>query len=191
MAVQLPSDFGFSLKVPEGDDRTRHVCDDCGWIHYVNPKIVVGAVCSYGDKILLCRRAIEPRLGFWTIPAGFLEEHETTEHGAIREAREEAGADIEIDALLGVYNIPRISQVQMIYRARLRSPEIAAGIESQEVALLDRADIPWNELAFPTVRWSLEHYREVAGARVFAARTNPPGETVSRSPLPARPGSAG
>ena len=180
MAVQMPSEFGFSLKVPEGDDRHRHVCDDCGWVHYVNPKIVVGAVCIWEQKILLCRRAIEPRKGFWTIPAGYLEERESTEHGAMREAREEAGADIELDGLLGVYNIPRISQVQMIYRAKLRTPEISAGIESLEVGLYDWDEIPWGELAFPTVRWSLDHYREVIGQDIFSVRTNPPDETASR-----------
>lgn len=180
MAVQLPSDYGFSLKVPEGDDRKRHVCDDCGWIHYVNPKIVVGAVCVWDGRFLLCKRAIEPRRGYWTIPAGYLEERESTEDGAMREAREEAGADIELDGLLGVYNIPRISQVQMIYRARLRTPEVAAGSESLAVGLYDWADIPWAALAFPTVRWALDHYREVLGERVFAVRGNPPGETVSR-----------
>jgi ADP-ribose pyrophosphatase YjhB (NUDIX family) len=180
MPVQVPSDFAFALKVPEGDDRTRHVCADCGWIHYVNPKIVVGAVCLWQDKVLLCKRAIEPRLGYWTIPAGYLEERESTEHGAIREAMEEAGADIELDGLLGLYNIPRISQVQIIYRARLRTPTIAAGLESQEVRLYDWADIPWGELAFPTVNWALGHFREMVGQSDFAARTNPAGETVSR-----------
>jgi ADP-ribose pyrophosphatase YjhB (NUDIX family) len=180
MPLQIPTQFAFTLKVPEGDDRTRHVCTDCGWIHYVNPKIVVGAVCLWQDKILLCKRAIEPRLGYWTIPAGYLEERESTEHGAIREAMEEAGADIELEGLLGLYNIPRISQVQIIYRARLRTPNIAAGIESQEVRLCDWSEIPWGELAFPTVNWALGHFREVAGQTDFAPRTNPPGETVSR-----------
>jgi len=129
--------YNFNLAVPEGDDHERHVCDSCGWIHYVNPKIVVGAVCTWKDKLLLCRRAIEPRRGYWTIPAGYMEENETTQEGAAREAREEACASIEVGALLGVYNIPRISQVHMIYRAALTSPDIAAGVESLEVSLVD------------------------------------------------------
>jgi ADP-ribose pyrophosphatase YjhB (NUDIX family) len=98
--MQNPRNFRFSKQVPEGDNRERHVCGDCGWIHYVNPKIVVGAVITQGDRILLCRRAIEPRHGFWTIPAGYMEERETSETGAMREAKEEACADIRIDALL-------------------------------------------------------------------------------------------
>ncbi|HYM32918.1 MAG TPA: NUDIX hydrolase [Candidatus Cybelea sp.] len=180
MPVPHPSDYAFALEVPEGDNRERFICRDCGWIHYVNPKVVVGAVCVWDDKILLCKRAIEPRLGYWTIPAGFLEERESSEQGAIREAQEEASADIALDGLLAVYNIPRISQVQIIYRARLRSPSVAAGVESAAVRLYDWSDIPWNELAFPSVRWALDHYRETMGHREFSARTNPADETVSR-----------
>ncbi len=111
----------FSIKTPEGETHPRLVCDACGFIDYVNPKIVVGAVCDWRDRVLLCRRAIEPRLGYWTLPAGYLEEHETTVEGALREAREEACAELEIRGLLAVYNIPRISQVQLIYAADLRS----------------------------------------------------------------------
>ncbi len=166
-------DYPFALAIPEGDDHERHVCADCGWIHYVNPKIVVGSVCTLDDKFLLCRRAIEPRSGYWTIPAGYLEERETPEAGAEREAMEEALASIDIDCLLGVYAIPRISQVQMIYRARLASPEIGAGPESEEVGLFAWAEIPWDELAFPTVRWSLDHFREVEGVEVFQPFTSP------------------
>jgi len=174
--------YPFNLKTPDGDNRVRHVCGDCGWIHYVNPKIVVGAVCTWEGRFLLCRRAIEPRQGYWTIPAGYMEERETTEEGAKREALEEAQAHIRIDALLGIYNIPRISQVQLIYRARLVTPAVAAGEESLEVALFDWADIPWEELAFPSVHWSLHHHREVAGRDAFPPFGNPPGETGNRMP---------
>jgi ADP-ribose pyrophosphatase YjhB (NUDIX family) len=170
----LPGNF--SRRIPDGDNRPRLVCESCGFISYENPKVVVGSVCTWEDRILLCRRAIEPRKGFWTLPAGYLEVHETTSAGAEREAWEEACARIEIDAVLAVYNVPRISQVQVIYRARLISPEVAAGPESLEVGLFSWGEIPWPELAFPSVHWALNHYREVRGQAVFAARTNPLGE---------------
>lgn len=166
----------FTRRMPAGDNRPRLVCDSCGFISYENPKVVVGSVCTYDDRFLLCRRAIEPRLGYWTLPAGYLEVHETTAEGARREAQEEACAEIEIDGLLAVYNIPRISQVQVIYRARLVTPAVAAGPESQEVGLFRWEEIPWDDLAFPSVRWALHHHREVAGHAEFSARTNPPGE---------------
>src|SRR3546814_1008099 len=121
------------------------VCDDGGWIHYTNPKIVVGAVVSHDGRILLCRRAIEPRRGFWTIPAGYLEERETAEAGAMREAQEEACADITLDGLLAVYSIPRISQIQLIWRATLARPEFSAGPESLEVRLFGWDEILWPE----------------------------------------------
>jgi ADP-ribose pyrophosphatase YjhB (NUDIX family) len=154
----------------------RYVCGDCGHIYYTNPKIVVGSVVTFEEKFLLCRRAIDPRRGFWTLPAGFLEEHETPEDGARREAREEAEADIEINALLAVYAVPHISQVQLMYRARLAKPVFSAGPESLEVSLFEWDDIPWSELAFPSVKWALEHYREVRNLETFAPFANPPGE---------------
>jgi ADP-ribose pyrophosphatase YjhB (NUDIX family) len=162
--------------IPEGDSLPRLVCTDCGFIHYENPKVVVGSVVVHGDRFLLCRRAIQPRLGFWTLPAGFLELGETALDGAKREALEEACATIEIDAMLALYSIPRISQVQVMYRARLATPEFAAGPESKEVRLFTWDEIPWSELAFPSVHWALHHYREVASLTDFAPRTNPPGE---------------
>lgn len=174
--MQNPRDYNFSKRKPEGDDRDRLVCGDCGWIHYTNPKIVVGSVVEHEGDILLCRRAIEPRQGFWTIPAGYLEERETTEAGAMREAREEACADIAIDALLAVYNIPRISQVQLIYRARLTEPVFAAGPESLEVRLFSWGEIPWDDLAFPSVHWALGQFRSTIGKTAFPPFTNPPGE---------------
>lgn len=170
------SAYPFGLQVPEGDSRERHVCQDCGWIHYVNPKIVVGAVVTHEDRFLLCKRAIEPRLGYWTIPAGYMEERETTEEGAKREALEEANAHIRIDALLAVYNIPRISQVQLIYRATLVNPAFSPGEESLDVQLYGWDEIPWQDLAFPSVLWSLRQFREVEGQAAFAPFGNPPGD---------------
>lgn len=145
--------------VPEGDNRTRLVCPDCGYVAYTNPKIVVGAVCTWEHRILFCRRAIEPARGLWTLPAGFLESGESTTAGAAREVWEEAGARVDIGGLIGVYEIPHISQVMMIYRARMRDADFAAGVESQAVALLDWSEIPWQYLAFPSVKWALECYR--------------------------------
>jgi ADP-ribose pyrophosphatase YjhB (NUDIX family) len=174
-----PQVHRFSQRIPVGDDRERMVCDDCGWVHYVNPKVVVGSVVSWNDEILLCRRAIEPRVGYWTIPAGYLEEGETPDAGALREAWEEARAEIQIDALLAVYSIAVLSQVQLIYRGRLTSSQIQPGPESLEVGLFAWSNIPWNELAFPTVAWALDHYRRVMGLRdfqPFSQSTHPDGK---------------
>lgn len=165
--------------VPAGDDRPRLVCPDCGFIRYDNPKIVVGAVVVHDGRFLLCKRAIQPRLGYWTLPAGFLELGETPADGARREAWEEARARISIDALLGVYHVARISQVQLIYRATLPDGAFAAGPESQAVRLFAWDEIPWGDIAFPSVRWALHHYREVEGESVFAPRGNPGSETGS------------
>ena len=143
------------------------MCDHCGFVDYVNPRIVVGVVCTWEERLLLCRRAIEPRKGFWTIPAGFLEQGETPEEGAMREAVEEAGADVGIDALLGVYSVPRISQVQMIFRGHLLSPKVAAGEESLEVRLATWDEVPWDDLAFPSVVAALRHFDEVRGLLTF------------------------
>lgn len=167
---------GFVRTVPEGDSQARLVCSDCGFINYENPKVVVGAVCTLDDHILMCRRAIEPRKGYWTLPAGYLELNETTADGARREAWEEARARIELDGVLAVYSIPRLSQVQVIYRARLVSPDIEAGPESTDVGLFRWAEIPWPDLAFPSVRWALEHYRAGLSRPDFPTQGNPPGE---------------
>lgn len=164
----------FSRRVPHGDDRRRLVCDTCGFIQYENPQIVVGSVASWEGRILLCRRAIPPRKGYWTLPAGYLELGESAEAGAIREAWEEARADLEIDQLLAVYSIPRISQVQLIYRARLKSPAVEAGPESLEVGLFRFDEIPTDAIAFPSVHWALEDYRETLDQAVFAPRTARP-----------------
>ncbi|WP_374652181.1 NUDIX domain-containing protein [Dongia sp.] len=167
----------FEHRVPEGDNRLRQVCADCGFVAYENPKVVVGAVVTLGERILLCRRAINPRRGFWTLPAGFMELHESAEIGAAREAWEEANARIEIVSLLAAYTIPRLSQVQLIYRAHLVDPAISAGPESLEVGLFDYADIPWEDLAFPSVRWALTQFHSVRHLVHFPAFGNPPGET--------------
>jgi ADP-ribose pyrophosphatase YjhB (NUDIX family) len=170
-----PKAHRFHEVVPHGDDRQRLVCTDCGWIHYVNPKIVVGAVVARGDELLLCRRAIEPRRGYWTMPAGFMEAGEDTDAGARREAYEEALATIETDALIGIYSIARLSQVHLIYRAKLVS-DFAAGPESLEVKLFRYADVPWDDLAFPTVHWALRHYHATRELPAFPPFRQPAGD---------------
>lgn len=171
----LPSNF--KRLVPDGDTHERDVCATCGFIHYVNPKVVTGSIVRHNDAILLCRRAIEPRRGFWTLPAGFMELGETVEQAAMREAREEANAAIVIDRLLAVYTIPRIAQVQVMFLAHLEEENVSAGPESLEVTFATWNDIPWHELAFPSVRWALEQYRSVESRDHFLPFTNPPGET--------------
>jgi len=166
----------FKRRVPDGDTHERDVCTTCGYIHYVNPKIVTGSIVRHQGRILLCRRAIEPRVGFWTLPAGFMEVGETAEQAAMREAREEANAAIVIDRLLAVYTIPRIAQVQIMYLAHLADANIAAGPESLEVMLASWDEIPWHEIAFPSVHWALNHYRSIEGSDDFAPFSNPPGE---------------
>jgi ADP-ribose pyrophosphatase YjhB (NUDIX family) len=151
----------FSRRVPEGDDRERLICNSCGHIAYENPKIVVGAVVANPAGILLCRRAIAPRRGYWTLPAGYMEMGETLEEGAAREAWEEARARIVIDGMLGVFSISRIGQVQVIFRARFAgAPAFEPGPESLDVAMFPFEDIPWDEIAFPTVRWALDAWRK-------------------------------
>jgi ADP-ribose pyrophosphatase YjhB (NUDIX family) len=176
MAEEGAATHRFEQRIPEGDSRSRLVCRECGFIAYENPKIVVGAVCTWNNRVLLCRRAINPRSGFWTLPAGYLELNETSVDGARREAWEEARATIEIDRLLAVYNIPRLSQVQLIYLARLLSAKIAAGPESIEVSLFPWQAIPWNEIAFPSVRWALNHFRASGEVGHYPVQANPPGE---------------
>ena len=166
----------FVRRVPPGDTRPRMVCGDCGFISYENPKVVVGSVAVWEDKILLCRRSINPRRGFWTLPAGFLELGESPLEGALREAREEANARLEVDQLLAVYTIPRISQIQLIYRARLLDPDVEVGEETTELGLFLWEDIPWKEIAFPSVHWALGHYRDIRHLESFAPMVNPPGE---------------
>ena len=173
-------------RIPEGDSRERLVCDDCGFVLYANPKVVVGSVAVWRGRVLLGRRAIEPRAGFWTLPAGYLEAGETAAEGALREAREETGARLALERVLAVYSIPRIGQVQIIYAARLLSPHVEARDETLEVGLFAWEELPWADLAFPSVRWALEHWREARQTGDAAARTNPPGETGDRFPPPRR-----
>ena len=146
------------FRIPAGDSLPRHVCRQCGTIHYQNPKLVVGALAEWEDRILLCRRAIEPRLGFWTLPAGFMENEETTAQAAARETAEEACARIEVGELYTLIDVPHISQVHLIYRARLLDLDFRPGEESLEVALLREDEIPWDEIAFRTIALSLSHY---------------------------------
>lgn len=171
-----------SLRIPPGDALQRHVCNACGEIHYVNPKLVVGAIPEWRDQILLCRRAIEPRYGKWTLPAGFMENDETTADAAARETLEEACARIEVGAVYAMVNIPHISQVHLFYRARLLSPDFAPGDESLEVALFDEADIPWQEMAFRSVTFALERFFEDRRKARFSFHTHD--IDIAKSPVP-------
>ena len=161
MTIKFCSQCGsekIELRSPPGDDRTREVCGACGHIHYVNPKIVVGSIPVWGEQILLCKRAIEPRYGKWTLPAGFMEENETLAEGAKRETLEEAGARITIEKLYASYSLPEISQVYVLFLAKLDDLNYSAGIESLEVKLFSESEIPWQELAFATIGEALRRY---------------------------------
>ena len=147
------------LRLPPDDNRLRYVCTSCSTIHYQNPNMVIGAIPEWSDgRILLCRRAIEPRHGFWTLPAGFMENGETTTEAAIRETLEEANAQIAIGELYSMYNLPFINQVHMLFRARLLDLNFSPGVESLEVKLFEEQEIPWDDLAFRPVRFTLQHY---------------------------------
>ena len=145
-------------RTPPDDNRERAVCPACGEIHYENPLNVVGTVPVWGEQVLLCRRAIEPRHGFWTLPAGFMELGESTAEGAARETDEEAGARIELQGLFTVLNVVRVGQVHLFYRARLLATHFAPGSETLEARLFHEHEVPWDELAFRTVRQTLEHF---------------------------------
>jgi len=145
-------------RVPPGDSLPRWVCDECGEIHYQNPKLVVGTIPEHEGRILLCRRAIEPRYGYWTLPAGFMENDETTAQAAARETEEEAGANIEMGEPFTLISVPRVNQVHLYYRARLRNLEFKPGEETLEVALMGEGEIPWKEIAFRTVGLTLKHW---------------------------------
>jgi ADP-ribose pyrophosphatase YjhB (NUDIX family) len=146
------------VKVPAGDNRPRHVCNTCSTVHYQNPKIVVGCIPVWEQQILLCRRAIEPRYGLWTVPAGFMENGETSQQGATRETLEEACARVEVEGLYTLFNLPHINQVYLLFRSRLLDLGFAAGEESLEVKLFDEQAIPWDRLAFPVIKESLKLY---------------------------------
>jgi ADP-ribose pyrophosphatase YjhB (NUDIX family) len=159
------------LGIPQGDDRQRHICDACGVIHYHNPKVIAGCIPVWGDKILLCRRAIEPRVGFWTLPAGFMELGENLASAAQREAREEANVEVEIEALYNLFSLPHISQVYVFFLAKMIDERFSPGYESLETRLFTEEEIPWNELAFETVRRSLSYYFSDRMSGEFVMRT--------------------
>lgn len=146
------------LSIPDGDDRERFVCSSCSLIHYINPRVIVGTLPVFEDRVLLCRRAIEPRMNFWTLPAGFMENGETTPEGAARETWEEARARVLNLELYRVFDVPYISQVYMFYRGQLDKGEHQPGPESLETALFDETQIPWEEIAFPVVKEALREY---------------------------------
>jgi ADP-ribose pyrophosphatase YjhB (NUDIX family) len=154
-----------ALHIPPGDNLPRYVCDACGTIHYHNPKLVVGCVPEFEGKIVLCRRAIEPRRGFWTVPAGFMENGETLQQAAAREAREEALIDVEIGSLLSVVHVLYAHQVHVFFRGRMRSGSYGAGVESLEVELVHPDAIPWPDLAFPSTEYTLRRYLEDRAAK--------------------------
>lgn len=160
-----------SLTTPDNDNRVRHVCVACDTIHYSNPKNVAGAILFQGDKVLLCKRAIEPRLGYWTLPAGFMENEETVKQGAARETYEEARAHAKSLSLFGIFSLPHISQVYMMYVGELANTDFGPGPESLEVELFSESEIPWDDMAFPVVKYCLEKYfsEGVNKGRVFEA----------------------
>lgn len=166
--------------IPQGDDRPRHICDACGAIHYQNPKVIAGCIPVSGERILLCRRAIEPRLGFWTLPAGFMELGETLAEAACREAREEANVEVELEALYTLFSLPHISQVYAFFRGRMPQEQFSAGAESLEVRLFHEHEIPWNELAFATVRRSLRLFFEDRRNGLFTFRAEDMGPDPRR-----------
>lgn len=185
-----PLQPAFSPRVPDGDDKPRRVCDHCAFVDYVNPKIVAGAVVAWAGggkphgvgavpldhvELLLCRRAIHPRKGYWTLPAGFMEVGETTAEAARRETREEACAEIALDGLLALYDVPARAQVHIFQRAHLPERRFAAGVESLDVRLFRWADIPWNELAFTTVHWALRAWLDSREREGFAPYGNEAG----------------
>jgi len=160
-----------SLKIPAGDSLPRHVCDQCGTIHYQNPKVVVGALAEWEDKILLCRRAIEPRYGFWTLPAGFMELGETVRDGALRETIEEAGAKVEMQELFTLLNVVRVGQVHFFYRARLLDTRFEPGPETLEARLFREDEVPWEQIAFRTVKETLRRWFDDRRAGQFGFHT--------------------
>jgi len=170
--MKFCSECGHSVnfEIPESDDRLRYVCVECKTIHYQNPKVVVGSLPVFEDKVLLCKRAIEPRRGYWTLPAGFLENEETTLEGAQRETWEEALAKLDNATLYRLYDVPHIAQIYIFFLAELSEGEFGVGPESLECKLYDEQDIPWEEIAFPVVRQTLEEYFEDRKSANFPIR---------------------
>jgi ADP-ribose pyrophosphatase YjhB (NUDIX family) len=158
-------------RIPDGDNRPRFVCDSCETIHYQNPRVITGCLPFHEDRVLLCKRSIAPRSGYWTLPAGFLENGETTEQGALRETREEANANAEILHLYTLFNLPHISQIYMFYRARLTDLDFSPGEETLETRLFSQDEIPWQELAFPVITETLTHFFTDLPVSDFPIRT--------------------
>jgi ADP-ribose pyrophosphatase YjhB (NUDIX family) len=148
------------FRIPPGDHLARYVCDSCGVIHYQNPRLVVGCVPEYEGRILLCRRGIEPRRGYWTVPAGFMENGETLQQAAARETQEEALAQVEIGSLLSVVHVLHAHQVHVFFRATLAEPAFGSGPESLEATLVAPGEIPWADIAFPSTEFTLHRYLE-------------------------------
>ncbi len=161
-----------SKRVPDGDDRQRYVCDSCGEIHYQNPRVIVGTLPVMDEKVLLCRRAIEPRKGFWTVPAGFMENGETTLEGARRETWEEAMADVGNMEIYRLFDLPHINQVYIFYRGDLKDGRYGVGQESLEVELFTEQTIPWDEIAFPVVTEVLQEFFSDRGSGHFPVRAS-------------------
>ena len=192
MNIPISQFTNFKPVVPVGDSLQRMVCQQCEWIHYENPRVIVAALCLWKDQVLLCRRAIAPRYGFWTLPGGFLENGETIEQGTLREVREEARATVTIESLLATYSVARIGQVHMVYVARMQGtasspPEFSAGDESLDVRLFPLAQdgLPWDELAFPVNHWALTDYLSLGGgiiAQPFSTRPEHLNQRMSNVP---------
>jgi ADP-ribose pyrophosphatase YjhB (NUDIX family) len=168
-------------RVPQGDNRERDCCDHCGAIHYVNPRPVVGTIPVWRNQVLLCKRAIEPRYGKWTLPAGFMEVGESTGEGALRETLEEAGARVVLGPLYTMIDVPYVEQVHIFFRAQLLDLDFAAGAESLEVRLFDEGEIPWDEIAFRTVAMTLRLYLEDRARGAFGTHTR---EIAAMPPRP-------
>ncbi|GBE11020.1 NADH pyrophosphatase [bacterium BMS3Bbin12] len=176
------------LRIPPGDGRPRYVCDHCQTIHYQNPKIVAGCIPEWEDRILLCRRAIEPRYGLWTVPAGFMENGETVAGAAARETLEETCAEVDSCRLYALFNLPHISQVYLLFRGRLSAPRFAPGAESLEVELFTERAIPWDRLAFPVIRETLRRYFADRRTGTFPVHT---GDLLPEGVVADRTGPAG
>ncbi|WP_456374635.1 NUDIX hydrolase [Thiolapillus sp.] len=159
-----------TVGIPHGDNRERHICGHCGVVHYQNPKMVTGTIPVWEDQVLLCRRAIEPRRGLWTLPAGFMENNESAQEGAARETLEEANARVQVEQLYTTFNLPLISQVYLLFRSRLQDLDFHPGSESLEVALFREEQIPWEELAFPVVRETLRLFFQDRQSGCFVHR---------------------
>lgn len=183
LEIKFCSSCGSSVdyRFPDDDNRERYICSQCQLIHYQNPKIVVCAIPAWEDKVLMCRRAIEPRYGLWTLPGGFMENGESVAEAAARETLEEANARVQVGRFFSMYSLPYISQVHMFYCARLLDLDFSAGEESLETVLFSEADIPWDHIAFRPVRYSLQHYfadRAAGREQVYTDQLDPPAHAV-------------